>query len=187
MKKQSFIAAALLLLSVQANALIISLEGEQADGESFNIFTVNNTDTREVLDLSFNFIYEAFTPSWGADLVLEIAHIDSGSFFQVGTQDFGCTDLGVLCEFDLCLPDESGVFSAAGMISLPFRAIIDGSGVWEILIADSFDDSGIDGQFLSGSFVEVIQGERVIAASGPSSILILVCIMLMLSARKRRI
>lgn len=185
MKKQSFIAAVLLLLSIQANAVVISLDGQEADGAEFNILSLNNTDTREVLEISFSFFYEALTPSWATDLVVEIAHLDSSNFYQIGTQAFGCTDLGVECEFDLGWLDDSGVFEASGTLSLDAGTITDGSGDWEVLIADSFDDTGVDGVFLDGSFVEVIQGERAIPASAPAAILLFVLAGLSLLTRRK--
>jgi hypothetical protein len=185
MKKQSFIAAVLLLLSIQANAVVISLEGEEADGAAFNILTLNNTDTREVLDINFNFNYEAFDPSWSTDLVVEVAHITSGTFYQIGTQAFGCADLGVLCDFDLAWIDVSGVFSAVGTISLAIDTIVNGAGDWEVLIADTFNDAGVDGVFLAGSFVEITQGTRVISANSPVGTLFIVLAGLALLVRKK--
>lgn len=182
MKKHILIAASLLFLSLQANAVIISLEGQEADGAAFNIFSVNNSNTDEVLDISFNFVYEAFTPSWASDLVVEIGHLDSGNFFQIGTQSGGCTDLGVLCDFDLAWAGEPGIFNASGMISVAVNAIIDGAGEWEVLIADSFDDAGVDGVFLAGSFIEITQGVRV---SSPSAIALFLLAGAMLFARKK--
>ncbi|MBT1449288.1 hypothetical protein KJ365_00215 [Glaciecola sp. XM2] len=185
MKKQSFIAAVLLLLSIQANAVVISLDDQETDGAAFNILPFNNTDTREVLGISFSFFFEALSPSWASDLVVEIAHLDSNNFYQIGTQEFGCTDFGVECEFDLGWLDDSGVFEASGTLSLDPGTIADGSGEWEILIAESFDDDGVDGVFLDGSFVEVIQGERAIPASAPATALLFMFAGLSLVARKR--
>jgi len=37
------------------------------------------------------------------------------------------------------------LFSAIGEISIAANTILDGDGRWEVLIADAFDDSGIDG------------------------------------------
>lgn len=185
MKKQILLAASLLFLSIQANAVVISLEGKQADGAGFNIFGLNNTNTDEVLAISFNFVYEALTPSWGTDLVVEIGHLDSGNFFQIGTQGAGCTDLGVLCDFDLAWSDGPGIFNASGMISLAIGTILNGSGNWEVLIADSFDDNGVDGQFLAGSFIEVNQGTRVAPANSPSIIFMLVMAAMFLLVRNK--
>lgn len=185
MKKQSLIAAVLLLLSIQANAVVISLEGQEADGAAFNILSLNNPDTSEVLDISFNFVYEALTPSWATDLVVEIAHLDSGNFYQIGTQAFGCTDLGVSCEFDLGWMDESGVFETSGTLSLDPGTILNGSGAWEVLIADSFDDDAVDGVFLAGSFVEIIQGVRSTPVNSPAIISLFLLAGLSLVARKK--
>ncbi len=178
MKKQSLIATVLLLLSIQANAVVISLDGQESDGAAFNILALNNGDTREVLDISFSFFYEALATSWASDLVVEIAHLDSGNFYQIGTQSFGCTDLGINCEFDLGWLDEPGIFEATGTLSLAADTILDGSGDWEVLIADSFDDNGVDGIFLAGSFVEIVQGSRAVPANSPGTLafFILACL-----------
>jgi len=52
--------------------------------------------------------------------------------------------------------DTSGTFTAMGNVTF-LDPIADGSGDWQILIADSFDDAGIDGRFLAGSFIEINQ------------------------------
>ncbi len=183
MKKQSFIAALLLSLSIQANAVVISLEGQEADGANLNIFGLTNSDTSEVLEIGYNFIYQALEPSWGSEMVLEVGHIDSDTFFQFGTQEIGCADFGVVCEVDLAFSDEPGVYTASGTLSLTAGEIADGSGLWEILIADSFDDDGADGVFLAGSFIEVVQGTR--SVSSPAAVLLLLLSLGVLTVRKQ--
>jgi hypothetical protein len=185
MKKQSLFAAILLLLSIQANAALVSLDGVEADGAELNILALNNANTDEVLDISFNFVFEAFDPGWGSDLLVEVAHLTSGSFFQIGTQAASCTDFGLSCEFDLGWSSEPGIFQAAGMISLPVATILDGSGDWEVVIADSFDDDGVDGVFLAGSFIEVNQGMRAVEASAPSILALILFAGLVCFSRKK--
>nr|WP_136252023.1 hypothetical protein [Ningiella ruwaisensis] len=182
MKKQSFIATILLFLSLQANAVIISLDGQEADGAGFNVLNLTNTNTDEVLEISYNFIFEAFDPSWASDLIVELVHFDTNTFFQIGTAGFGCADFGVECEADLGFADESGVFSASGLISLDMGTIFDGSGEWEVAIGDSFDDAGIDGIFLAGSFIEVVQGVRV---NSPATFLMMLMVMLGVFASRK--
>ena len=163
MKIKVILAACILLLSTSANALLIDLSGETADGNAFNIFTVNNINTAAVTDITFNFIYDAGDNgsnfSWGSELGVQVGHIPTGLFGQIGTQDGGCAAFSVFCEFDLMWDDFGGVFTASGTISL--GTILDGSGDWEVLIADSFDDSGIDGRFLDGSFISINQVSQV--------------------------
>ncbi|MFK8014913.1 MAG: PEP-CTERM sorting domain-containing protein [Gammaproteobacteria bacterium] len=157
-------AAATLLLSTSANALMIDLAGEEADGGAFNVFVVPNADTGAVTDITFDFIYDAGNNgsniSWGSELVVQIGHLPTMSFAQIGTVDGGCAVFGIDCAFDLMWDDTSGIFSASGSITF-MDPILDGSGDWEILIADSFDDAGIDGVFLDGSFISVNQVAQV--------------------------
>ncbi len=157
-------AGATLLLSTSANALMIDLAGETADGAGFNVFTVANADTAAVTDITFDFVYDAgddgATISWGSEMVLQIGHIPTDQFAQIGTVDGGCASFGVDCSFDLMWDDTSGIFTASGSITF-MDPILDGSGDWEILIADSFDDAGIDGRFLDGSFISVNQVAQV--------------------------
>jgi len=94
--------------------------------------------------------------SWGSELVVQIGHLPTMSFAQIGTVEGGCAVFGLDCDFDLMWTDESGIFTAAGSITF-MDPIADGSGDWEILIADSFDDAGIDGRFLDGSQITVNQ------------------------------
>ncbi|MFC4698968.1 hypothetical protein ACFO4O_02180 [Glaciecola siphonariae] len=187
MKKQSFIATILLFLSLQANAVIISLDGQEADGAAFNVLNVTNTNSNEVLEISYNFMYEALDPSWATDLIVEIAHLTSGTFFQIGNAGFSCTDFGVECEADLGFLDQSGIFSASGIISLDVGTILDGSGDWEVAIGDSFDDNGVDGVFLAGSFIEITQGIRAVEASSPATLLLLSLTALALFAGRKRV
>jgi hypothetical protein len=158
LKSMMATAAATLLLSTSANALFIDLEGQESDGAAFNEFQVNNTNTAEVTSITFDFVYEAGfeNASWGSELIVEIGHLPTGSFAQIGTQAESCDFFGLICEFDLMWDDTSGIFTASGEITF-MDPILDGSGDWNIIIADSFDDFGTDGRFLAGSFIEVNQ------------------------------
>ena len=155
-------AAATLLLTASANALVIDLEGQESDGFAFNVFTVNNTNTAAVTNVTFDFVYEAGfeNASWGSELIVEIGHLPTGQFAQIGTQAESCDFFGLICEFDLMWDDTSGTFTASGSIEF-MDPIADGSGDWQILIADSFDDFGTDGRFLAGSFIEINQAAQV--------------------------
>lgn len=164
MNIKSFLAsaAATVLLGTSANALLIDLEGQESDGAAFNVFTVSNADAGEVIDVNFDFVYEAGfeNASWGSELLVQITHVNSGAFGQIGTQAQSCDAFGTLCNFDLMWDDVSGIFTASGSFSF-VDPIADGSGDWEILIADSFDDNGTDGRFLAGSFISVNQVAQV--------------------------
>lgn len=159
-------AAATLLLTASANALVIDLEGQESDGADFNIFTVNNTNTAAVTDITFDFVYEAGfeNASWGSELIVEIGHLPTGQFAQIGTADVSCADFGLICEFDLMWDDAGGIFTASGSVSF-MDPIADGSGDWQIVIADSFDDLGVDGRFLAGSFIEINQVQVPVPAT----------------------
>lgn len=159
MHKSIYCAIAAVTLAVPAAAFTIDLEGQEVDGAMFNVFTVTAPDIGEVSRIEFSFVYEAGldTGSWGSELVVQIGHLPSDEFVQIGTQDVGCSDFGIFCEFDLMWDDDVGTFTATGGINLNSNAIADGSGDWEILFADSFDDDGIDGRFLEGSFIELTE------------------------------
>ena len=171
--------AASLFVGMNANAdLIIDLGGEQADGAALNVFSVNNADTSEVIGVTFDFTYDAGVSgsniSWGSELVVEILHVPSGIFSQIGTQDEGCDFFGLTCEIDLMWDDAPGVFSASGSVNgigPGFGSIADGSGAWQIIIGDSFDDGGVDGVFLAGSNFTVSQA--VVAVPEPGTVLLM--------------
>ncbi len=163
------------VLAAPAHALFVDLEGLAVDGAGPNSLLVPNLDPNEVIDVTFNFEYEAGTcdicgdppgsgnPSWGEELLLSLNHIPSGTAAQIGTDTGGsCSGFGMtnFCEFDLGWDGSSGIFSASG--SLTFTpAILDGSGLWAIIVLDSFDDAGVDGVFLAGSFVSINQAAPV--------------------------
>ena len=171
--------AASLFVGMSANAdLIIDLEGEEANGNGFNVFTVNNADASQVTGISFNFVYDAGVSgsniSWGSELLVQIGHLPTNAFAQIGTQDESCDAFGVICEVDLMWDDAPGVFSAAGGFNLqPPGNPADGSGNWEILIADSFDDGGADadGVFLAGSYIRIEQ--LAVAVPEPGTLLLM--------------
>lgn len=154
-------AAATVAISAPANALIIDLAGVAVDGAGISSFVVNNPDANAVIDITFDFTYEAGgatfgNASWGSELILEVFHVNSGSAGQIGTQAVSCTDFGLICEYDLMWDDTSGIFTATGGFSF-IPPITDGSGDWVISVGDSFDDLGIDGAFLDGSYVSINQ------------------------------
>ena len=146
MKFKSLVVATAigLMVSGPANALFIDLGGVVVDGDALNQFTVNNPNSNAVVDITFDFVYEAGgaafgNESWGSELILEVFHVDSGSAGQIGTQAVSCDDFGLICEFDLMWDDATGIFTAMGGFSF-LTPIVDGSGDWIITVADSFDD-----------------------------------------------
>lgn len=168
-------AVASLALAAPAQAtLFVDLGGVVVDGAGLNSFTVNNPNTNPVIDVTFEFIYEAGgdtfgNASWGSELILEVFHVNSGTAGQIGTQVQSCDAFGLICEFDLMWDDASGIFQAMGGFSF-MDPILDGSGDWVVTVADSFDDLGIDGQFLDGSFVSINQAPLGVPA--PASLLL---------------
>ena len=145
--------------TLSASAFTIDLAGQEADGEAFNIFTFTNDNTNAVSSITFDFVYDAGNNgsniSWGSELLVQLGHLPTDQFAQVGTAAGSCAAFGVACVFDLGFTDDPGIFTASGTID--FGAVADGSGDWEIIIADSFDDAGIDGVFLDGSNITVNQ------------------------------
>lgn len=182
-------AASLLFINTSANAIVIPLTGETVDGAEFNILSASNTNTAAVTDVSFNLVYDAGDNdsnfSWGSELVLELTHLSSGLFVQIGTFAGGCAAFGIICDFDLMWGDFGGLFNAAGSVTFS-DDILDGSGGWELLIADSFDDAGIDGRFLDGSFISINQAVTQTPVPAPVSLL-MICLSLsgMLLVRRR--
>jgi len=159
--KAIFLVAALAVSPLAAASLIVDLTGEEADGAAFNILpTINNANAAPVTDVSFVFNYDAGVGgrnlSWGSELIVEVGHLTSSTFLQIGTQSDSCASFFVICEFDLGFPDTGGIFSASGTAAFT-SPIADGSGLWQILIADSFDDAGVDGVFLESSSITINQ------------------------------
>ncbi len=158
--KTACAALALLVGGVSAHAFTIDLSGQTADGAGFNTFIVNNASMDSVGSIEFAFVYDAgdngSNISWGSELVVQVGHLPTETFVQIGTQAGSCDAFGLICDFDLMWDDVEGIYSAAGTINLA-AAIADGSGDWEILIADQFDDAGIDGRFLDGSYITLNQ------------------------------
>ncbi len=160
MKIRSLLVAGVmgLIVSGPASAFFIDLGGVTADGAGFNIFTVENSNSNAVVDVNFDFVYQTNpeNASWGSEVVMQLYHYPSGAYGLIGTQFDGCDAFGVFCDFDLMWDQTGGTFYGSGSFTLN-GAVADGSGTWEILIADSFDDSGIDGTFLDGSYINVNQ------------------------------
>jgi len=154
------LVAALSVSPLAAASFVIDLTGEEADGATFNILPFSNANAAPVTDVSFVFNYDAGlggqNASWGSELIVEVGHLTSNTFLQIGTQGNSCGSFGLLCEFDLGFPNTGGIFSASGTVAFP-TAIADASGLWQIVIADSFDDAGVDGVFLEGSSITVNQ------------------------------
>ena len=170
-KSNVLAAVAGTVLAAPAHALFIDLEGVTVDGAAPGAFVVNNPDTNAVIDITFNFVYEAGTcsicgdppgsgnSSWGEEVLLNVTHIPTNTSAQIGTDTGGsCSGFGAVnfCEFDLGWDDESGVFSASGSVSLA-PPVLDGSGNWAIIVLDSFNDAGIDGVFLADSWLSINQ------------------------------
>jgi len=179
--------AASLALSAPAHALEIDLTGVQADGAALNTFTVPNSDTNPVIDVTFEFIYDAGNSgnaSWGSELIVEVLHVNSATAGLIGTQIRSCDDFGVICDYDLGWGDSSGVFNATGGFSFA-SSIADGSGDWRITVGDSFDDAGIDGVFLAGSFLSINQ-EDSDPVPAPATLLLLGLGMTGLGMARRR-
>ncbi len=160
MKIRSLLVASVvgLIVSGPANAFFIDLGGETADGAGFNYIYFNNSNSNAVVNVEFDFVYETGdNASWGSEVIVEIGHLPTGTYGHVGSANNPiCSGFGVDCEFDLMWDDTSGTFYGSGSFAFP-SAIADGSGDWQIIIADSFDDSGIDGTFLEGSYIQVNQ------------------------------
>ena len=151
-----------LALSAPAHALVIDLSGQQVNGASPNLIgPVNNPNSNPVIDVNFEFIYQAgdgSNASWGSELFVEVEHVPTGSTGYIGTQVASCSVFGVTCDFDLMWNDASGLFNGTGSFSF-IAPIADGSGNWQVTLADSFDDAGIDGQFQQGSFISINQAD----------------------------
>lgn len=153
------LASVALCTSLGAHAFTIDLSGVTVDGLSpFNTFVVSNANVAPAATIDFVFVYDAgdngSVISWGSELVLEIGHLDSETYAQIGTQEGGCAVVDLDCDFDLMWTDESGIFTAAGSIDF---VVGDGSGDWQIIVFDTFNDAGIDGRFLDGSSITINQ------------------------------
>ena len=123
---------------------ILILDGITTDGAAPITFVFEKTDPRELaLEIKWDFTFEAFSPSWGSELGINVTAPD-GSSWTLGTDGNACGP----CDFDFGFTDTSGIFSSGGSIDL--GGLFYGLGFWEITIFESFDDAGIDGQFLQG-------------------------------------
>lgn len=158
MKKAGLLALSLgtLLGATAAHAFTIDLENVEVDGAGFNIIPFQVDGLDEVRSVEFEFIYDAgdngSNVSWGSELLIEVGHLASQTFTQIGTAANSCPVFGEVCEFDLDWTDDNGIFTISGAVDL-VTPVLDTSGDWQILIADSFDDAGIDGRFLAGSSI----------------------------------
>jgi len=150
---RGLLLTAALALTGTANAFstgfgeILVLDGLQIDGAQPVTFTFDKTDPREVaLELKWDFTYSAGGDSglsWASELGITVVAPD-GSSWNLGTDGNWCNP----CDFNFGYPDAPGVVGSGG--SLDLGGLFYGLGVWEIIIGESFDDAGIDGQFLQG-------------------------------------
>ncbi len=141
---------AALALTGTANAFtspvadILILDGITTDGANPITFIFEKTDPREIaLEIKWDFTFEAISPSWGSELGINITAPD-GTSVTLGTDGNACAP----CDFNFGFTDTPGFFSSGG--SLDLGGLFYGLGFWEITIFESFDDAGIDGQFLQG-------------------------------------
>ena len=166
-------------LSSLAHADVIGalvLDGLQTDGASPATFTFEDTLPHDATDITWDFTFEAISPSWGSELGINVTAPD-GSSWTLGTDGNACGP----CDFNFGFTDNAGIFSSAGSLDITGSY---GLGFWDITLFESFDDAGIDGQFLQG--VILVNGTPPVPAPEPATLWLLGSGLIALGALRRR-
>lgn len=155
------------LAATGAQAATISLAGLDVEPSlGLTTVTFENTDPSAVSSLTFDFTYVATAPSWSEELVIQVTHVPTGNSLRAGSlfpasPELGFVDhceflTGAVCDVDLGAPGLSS--DPLTVIGLTFDfALANGSGMWEVIIGDGFDDVAAfpDGLFEDGSRITV--------------------------------
>lgn len=138
--------------SVAGPMTVIELGGLEVDGAEPLMIPIFQHTHGPLESIKWWIEYEALTPSWGSELVIELVHHPSGFMFSFDGSDSNFSDLGpndVLFGWS----NTSGVFTAHGDFAFPTPPPFDTYGEWWVTIYDEFDDPGPDGRFLPGSHI----------------------------------
>ena len=105
MRKSLLIAsAATLALAGAAQADLTMDLDTDTDGANPVTFSYFQDTHGAFEDVSWDLTHEAFSPSWGSELYMEITHVDSGTSFTIGGGDDDTVDI------NLGWDDASGVY-----------------------------------------------------------------------------
>lgn len=165
-------ASVALSLSAGAGASSISLAGLDVEPSlGPTVVTFDNPYGSAVSSLSFDLTYVPTPPSWAEELVIQITHVPSGASLRAGALAPGAPPSGFAdhCEFvfgascDIELGAPLGSSSALVVMGLTAGFVVaDGSGLWEVLIAEGFDDAAvIDGTFADDSRITINAGAPI--------------------------
>lgn len=173
MKLRIFTALAALTCTLNAFATTVILDGIETDGASPVVISWP-VASGPLSSINFNFSFEAFSPSWGSELGIQIVAPDTTTW-TLGTDGNACST----CDYNFGFTDTSGSFASNGSIDLGGSSY--GAGDWQITLFESFDDAGIDGQFEEG-FIEI----AAMTASEPGILLLMGMGVIALGFSRRR-
>jgi len=123
-------------------------------------------DTHDaLLSISWDLDHEAFSPSWGSELRLDLTHVDSGTLVTMGG--------GGAVDIDFDWADGPGLYSSAGTMTAAELgiAIEDTYGDWVVTVFESYDDPIVpDGHIMGTITINKVPAPGVIALLGTAGL-----------------
>ena len=158
MKNLAIASVAGLALAASANAQVIDISGMTYTGASS---VIGSASASGVTAIQFDLSVTTFSPSWGSEVNLDISG-PGGFLFTADGSDFDTLGDDGPDDLTFGWGDSTGTFSFSGTAS----GLSGGSGTYTVSAFDSFDDSGDDGVFNSGSTITLIPAPGAAALLG---------------------
>jgi len=158
MKNLAIASVAGLALAASANAQVVDLSGQIYDGAAPMV--AGSTNVGGVTDIQFDVSVTTFSPSWGEEVIIDIAGPGGFAFRAAGGPDTlnGPTNADLTFGWGA----STGTFTFSGTAS----GLSGGAGTYTVSVFDEFDDFGDDGVFNSGSTVTLIPAPGAAALLG---------------------
>ena len=156
-------AALSMALTATAQAQFVIPVDSDSDGTpvSYTFFQ----DTHDaILSISWDLNHEAFSPSWGSELAMDLLHVDSGTVVTFGT---GGVDI------DFGWANAPGLYASAGTMTAAELgiAIEDTYGDWVLTVFETYDDAIVPDGHIDGTItINKVPAPGVIALLGTAGL-----------------
>ena len=132
-------------------------------------FSFMQATSDSLLSVSWDLDFEAFTPSWGSELRINLLHVDSATSISLGGGDDASVDI------NFGFANASGLYSSAGTAAAIVLgiSIADTSGEWLVTVDESFDDTSImpDGHVIGTITINKVPAPGALALLGVAGLL----------------